>query len=176
MRLNFFKFKENDKQHEQNSYNPNIIVIEKKEPVYSDAYMHFDNLIWQFPTWIFGLLTIGIAIFSLWFGKDELVQENILGYKLNVIISLMYRFRSHQKKIRKDVEKTKLISPQILIQIFSNILVSILFIISAKFMYIEISNTIYLVVIIIVTIVSTLGEIFWDKHADKYRTNTEKVS
>ena len=162
----------------------NIIVLEKKEPPYSTAYIHFDNLIWQFPAWIFALLTIGIAIIGL-LGQHLSTNMNIsiienVSIKLSHIVGsvficsgilgmilayAMHRFRYHQIKI-KDGRKRKILSPQIYIQVFSNILVAILFLIGFGLFCGELKITTCLYVIILFVVISLALELYLRRHAD----------
>jgi hypothetical protein len=116
----------------------NIIVLEKKEPRFTTTYMHFDNLIWMIPAWIFGLLGIGIAIMELsprisFFNKNIFLSVKtsdiiLFGFLImEVILSYtMYKFRYHQMLEKREIKSSKSISPQILIQIFLNVFFCVL--------------------------------------------------
>jgi mannose-6-phosphate isomerase-like protein (cupin superfamily) len=136
--------------HIEKSCNSGIIVLEKRKSPFTKAYMHFDKLIWQFPLWIFSILTIGIAVLknnnkSVNFFDISIGALNIssffflaLGILGIILAYTMYRFRYHQMLEKKEekrdglftrlvkfLSKIRPVSPQKLIQIFFNALVSI---------------------------------------------------
>ena len=172
----------------------NIIVLEKKESPYNTAYRHFDNLIWQFPVWIFGLLTVGIAIIGLFSEDlskninfliiwDEQIQlSDIIGFGLifsgllgAILAYAMYRFRYHQTII-KDSGKRRVLSPQILIQVFSNILVVILFLIGFGLIFGELTMSNILVVIIPFVIITVISEIYLGKCLNRKEHEENEMS
>jgi len=96
----------------------------KKHAQFSKVYMHFDNLIWQLPAWLFALLTIAVA--TLKFNSEATIFENnfiscyifiALAIFGGIISYAMYRFRYHQIIERGRISQTVL-SPQTLVQIF----------------------------------------------------------
>jgi len=164
---------------EENSARPNIIVIENKTPRFNSIYMHFDNLIWQFPMWIVGLLTIGITTIEL---NNKIILLGTIPVNISSFLFLaigifgaflsyaMYRFRCNQI-MEKIKEKNRHVSPQSLIQIFLHVLVLIsLLIFIFNFLIIEINKKCFLIVIIsiiILIIIDIIFSIFLEKNIQK---------
>jgi len=183
-----------DEQPEANCCQSNSGGPGKTEPPFTKTYMHFDKLIWKFPSWIFALLTIGIALIALFTdrnccGLNALNAENtIFGHSLfnitgclfilfailgAILVYTMYRFRVNQmiERRRKNIWP---LSPQILIQIFSNVLVAILALISSTLFTENIQISTYIIVIVAVLIISILGEIILRKCNDESKTSEKQ--
>ncbi|MCL2444303.1 MAG: hypothetical protein FWD13_12685 [Treponema sp.] len=166
-----------------------IIVLDKRKHQFTKTYMHFDNLIWQLPIWILGLLTITIGITAkevnaevmanLPFTLSEIFAYIFIGFGIfsGIITWTMHRFRYHQlidkekQQADKKEDTQKVISPQILIQIFVNILVILFFVISLDLLGIwnlllfgaatpalGVNKLLYLIFIIFAFILSILWE------------------
>jgi hypothetical protein len=164
----------------------NYAVKQEKEKLhYSKAYMHFDNLIWKLPVWIFALLAAGVAFLKL--NTDNISTGNTLFgfvfFGLSLFgISLsyaLYRFRIHQAR-HKPEGKRNPVSPQIVIHFLSNILIVILILIGVHFIT---KGSLCLAIIILSIIIGFLLSLifelisFRDRKTNKYlQSNGENVS
>jgi len=152
-----YKISKNKEQAKHISDKCIPIVLEKKEPSFSKTYIHFDNLIWQFPIWIFTLTTILVMVIGLK-AKDsennvlfDLGNTNVIGGMfiglgiLGAFLSYaMYRFRCHQTSEKKQLPED-LISPQTLIHnIFSNVLIAILIFIGIHLLFVNVIGWIFI--------------------------------
>ncbi|MGN6820677.1 MAG: hypothetical protein ACTHJR_18630 [Sphingomonas sp.] len=101
---------------------------------YSDAYRHFDNLIWQASAWSSGLFTLALA------GMTQVTTTNPLmaatgldyvhilatfsamfGFFILVISHALYRFRWHQCATKNYRPRKQLLSPQAGLQAMVNL-------------------------------------------------------
>lgn len=112
-----------------------IFPAEKREArvstLYPEEYRHFDNLIWQVPTWATGLFAAVVAIVGLLLSKEQ--RQFFLGeYTMSQVdvasvllaffgvftLALAYtlfRFRTHQAGLKTT--QNLILSPQTLLQI-----------------------------------------------------------
>lgn len=115
--------------------------IEESLNPYTEAYRHFDNLIWQVPTWASGLFAATVAI--VWsflssetdinFLKEYMSKENLASVMLFffgmftlVLAYTLYRFRWHQVHT-KTWRSHCIFAPQSLLQLVVTSEAAILF-------------------------------------------------
>lgn len=149
-----------------NQYMQTIIDKFKVIEDYSEAYRHFDNLIWQVTAWSSGIFAVVIG------GTSQLSSNNLLvnmtGIPLEYLILSLYlfffffisvlsyalfRFRYHQIRIKNYISQHSFKSPQVWLQLVVNMQAFILFIISVLLW--DISNY-YLLMAISLLIMSFL--------------------
>jgi len=114
-------------------------------PMYSEAYRHFDNLIWQVPVWttaIFAVVLAGMtqltkdsSILSL-VGLDATrllaVSCGLFGVFTLVLSHALYRFRWHQVRTKSYTPLQPLSSPQVYLQLLVNVEALVLLFLAAQ--------------------------------------------
>lgn len=108
-------------------------------PLYSDAYKHFDNLIWQVPAWTTAIAAIVFAgltqidrnnVFVGLAGLDTAsavaVACGLFGLFLLGLGYALFRFRRHQVEAKTHVPDHPLRSPQVYLQLLVNVQAAIL--------------------------------------------------
>jgi len=111
---------------------PNLVVGDGTS--YSEAYRHFDNLIWQVSAW-------SSAVFAVVLGGTARLDPNspiltTTGLSIKIVMALLcglfgifvfvlsyalYRFRWHQIRVKKHTPLHPLLSPQVGLQIMVNV-------------------------------------------------------
>lgn len=134
---------------------------------YSNAYKHFDNLIWQVPAWstgIFALFFAGISQF-----KEDSTLINLLNIDLGILMGglffsfgllhlvlshALYRFRWHQIGVKAYTPNKPYISPQTNLQLVVNMESAILFVTSCVLFKIKLEYAIIVIGSIFLLIIS----------------------
>lgn len=106
---------------------------------YSEAYRHFDGLIWQASVWSTGLFTLALAGMTQVTRDSSLVIAVGMPYEsllaafsaffcafILVISHALYRFRWHQSRAKEYVPRLPLLSPQVGLQAMVNVQATIL--------------------------------------------------
>jgi hypothetical protein len=107
---------------------------------YSEAYRHFDNLIWQTAAWSSGIFALALAGLTqiggddpvgahLGLGHDALLAlfAAIFGAFIAIISHALYRFRWHQCRARQPRPAIRWRSPQFSLQCMVNLQAIMLF-------------------------------------------------
>jgi len=165
-----------------------IVVLEKRSTKkrFTKVYIHFDKLIWQFPAWLIGLFTIGLMVIGQTQSAQKDKQETILMdiphfpafmffifAILGAILSFtMYRFRYHQEWEKRESLKRP-VSPQALIHVFSNMLITVMFLISWYLSGEELSLAVNFVFVIVVTTLSIAGDIVFQRYISYKKMGNE---
>jgi hypothetical protein len=114
-------------------------------PSYSEAYRHFDNLIWQVPAWTTAIFAVVLA------GMTQLTKDSpiltfaglgptaflstacgLFGIFMLALSHALYRFRWHQVKTKEYTPKYPIRSPQVYLQLLVNVESFVLLLLAAR--------------------------------------------